>query len=58
MVASYLEIYNENVRDLLSTHPRSNQASCQIKHKDGSTMVTNATRTTVTSTEQASIAFA
>ncbi|XP_040061456.2 carboxy-terminal kinesin 2 [Ixodes scapularis] len=52
MVASYLEIYNENVRDLLSTHPRSNQASCQIKHKDGSTMVTNATRTTVTSTEQ------
>ncbi|KAM7306076.1 carboxy-terminal kinesin 2-like isoform X2, partial [Ixodes scapularis] len=39
MVASYLEIYNENVRDLLSTHPRSNQASCQIKHKDGSTML-------------------
>ncbi|CAN7943298.1 unnamed protein product, partial [Ixodes pacificus] len=56
MVASYLEIYNENVRDLLSTRPRSKQTVCQIKQeKDGSMMVTNATKTTVTSPEQASI---
>ncbi|XP_029847706.4 carboxy-terminal kinesin 2 [Ixodes scapularis] len=53
MVASYLEIYNENVRDLLSTRPRSKQTACQIKQeKDGSMMVTNATKTTVTSPEQ------
>ncbi|KAM7293225.1 carboxy-terminal kinesin 2 [Ixodes scapularis] len=53
MVASYLEIYNDNVRDLLSTRPRCKQTVCQIKQeKDGSMMVTNATKTTVTSSEQ------
>ncbi|KAM7290596.1 carboxy-terminal kinesin 2 [Ixodes scapularis] len=53
MVASYLEIYNDNVQDLLSTRPRCKQTVCQIKQeKDGSMMVTNATKTTVTSSEQ------
>ncbi|CAN7993966.1 unnamed protein product, partial [Ixodes hexagonus] len=47
MVATFLEIYNENVRDLLSTSSGKKQASCQIKQeKDGSVMVTNATETT------------
>jgi hypothetical protein len=42
MEASYLEIYNEKLRDLLA--PGATHADHSIQHKDGQTLVTGVQR--------------
>ncbi|XP_077538477.1 kinesin-like protein KIFC1 isoform X2 [Haemaphysalis longicornis] len=55
MVASFVEVYNETLRDLLATQqPQQQQASLQLKmaHKDGPVTVAGLTEVPVTSAEQ------
>jgi len=53
--ASYVEIYNENIRDLLAAVPHSADTTHKIIHENGSTTISGVTMEIVESVEQASV---